>query len=253
MARHVGRLKLRSKHAKLYIRLSIRPLGQQAYHAQPPSGSVYCNPQTGCFVVSQIFSVARDVGRLKLGSKPAQIYVRLSIRPLGQQAYHVGCEYLSKWTWMYHIGFYFIKVSPACFSDSAGLFRSLISSFIILVWFDIIRIYSFIYLFLFLFSLICLGFFWGGCIFINNYILRICVCAYIYIYIYMCVCVCVCMCVCARVCVCNEMISNNISQWFYVKKETNIFAYDNEWCLYIYETSILNAGQRILLVGLFFF
>ena len=27
---------------------------------------------------------------LKLGSKPAQLYVRLSIRPLGQQAYHVG-------------------------------------------------------------------------------------------------------------------------------------------------------------------
>ena len=37
-----------------------------------------------CFVVSQLFSVARHVGRSKLGSKPAQIYVRLSIR-LGQQ------------------------------------------------------------------------------------------------------------------------------------------------------------------------
>ena len=30
------------------------------------------------------------VGRLNLVSKPAKIYVRLSIRPLGQQAYHVG-------------------------------------------------------------------------------------------------------------------------------------------------------------------
>ena len=32
-----------------------------------------------CFVVSQLFSVARHVGRLKLGSKPAQLYVRLNI------------------------------------------------------------------------------------------------------------------------------------------------------------------------------
>ena len=43
-----------------------------------------------CFVVSQLFSVARHVERLKLGSKPSQLYARLSIRPLGQQAYHVG-------------------------------------------------------------------------------------------------------------------------------------------------------------------
>ena len=51
---------------------------------------IYCYPQTDCFVVSQLFSVSRHVGRLKLGSKPAQLYVRLSIRPLSQQAYHVG-------------------------------------------------------------------------------------------------------------------------------------------------------------------
>ena len=43
---------------------------------------IYCHPQTDCFVVSQLFSVARHVGRLKLGSKPTQLYVRLSIRPL---------------------------------------------------------------------------------------------------------------------------------------------------------------------------
>ena len=36
----------------------------------------------------RIFSVARHVGHLKLGSKPAQLYVR--IRPLGQQAHHVS-------------------------------------------------------------------------------------------------------------------------------------------------------------------
>ena len=47
-----------------------------------------CNyPQTHCFVVSQFFSVARPIGRLKLGSK---LYVRLSLIPLSQQANHVG-------------------------------------------------------------------------------------------------------------------------------------------------------------------
>ena len=51
---------------------------------------VYCHPQTDCFVLPELFSVARHVGRLKPGSKPIQLYVRLSIRPLGQKAYHVG-------------------------------------------------------------------------------------------------------------------------------------------------------------------
>ena len=53
---------------------------------------IYCHPHTDCFVVSQLFSVARHVGSLKLGSKPAQLDVRLSIRPLGQRVYHV-CHY----------------------------------------------------------------------------------------------------------------------------------------------------------------
>ena len=51
---------------------------------------MYCHTQTDCFVVSQLFSVARHVGRLKLGSKPAQLYVRLSIRQPGQKVYYVG-------------------------------------------------------------------------------------------------------------------------------------------------------------------
>ena len=51
---------------------------------------IYCHPQTDCFIISQLYSVARHVGPLRLGSKPVQLYVRLSIRPLGQQAYHVG-------------------------------------------------------------------------------------------------------------------------------------------------------------------
>ena len=43
-----------------------------------------------CFVASQLFRVVRHVGCLKPGSKPAKLYGRLRIRPLGQQAYHVG-------------------------------------------------------------------------------------------------------------------------------------------------------------------
>ena len=49
---------------------------------------IHCHPQTDCFLVSQLFCLARHVGRLKLGLKPTQLYVRLSIIPLRQQAYH---------------------------------------------------------------------------------------------------------------------------------------------------------------------
>ena len=42
-----------------------------------------------CFVLSELFSVTRHVGRSKPRLKPIQLYVRLSLRPLGQQAYHV--------------------------------------------------------------------------------------------------------------------------------------------------------------------
>ena len=51
---------------------------------------IYCHPQTGCFIVSQLFCVARYVGCLKLGSKPTQLYFRLTIRPHGQHAYHIS-------------------------------------------------------------------------------------------------------------------------------------------------------------------
>ena len=51
---------------------------------------VYCHPQTDCFVVLQPFGVDRHVGRLKLGLKPIQFYVRLCIIPLSQQANHVS-------------------------------------------------------------------------------------------------------------------------------------------------------------------
>ena len=51
---------------------------------------IYCHPQTDCFILSELFGVARHAGRSKRGSKPAQLYVRLSLRPLGHQADHVG-------------------------------------------------------------------------------------------------------------------------------------------------------------------
>ena len=43
---------------------------------------IYCHPPTDCFVLSELFSVARQVGRSEPGSKPIQHYARLSLRLL---------------------------------------------------------------------------------------------------------------------------------------------------------------------------
>ena len=51
---------------------------------------IYSHPQTDCFVQSELFRVAKHVGRSKPGSKPIQLYVRLSLRPLGQQENYIG-------------------------------------------------------------------------------------------------------------------------------------------------------------------
>ena len=51
-----------------------------------PHGGAYILSSTDCFVVSQLFSVARHLRHLKLGLKPTQFYVRLSIILLNQQA-----------------------------------------------------------------------------------------------------------------------------------------------------------------------
>ena len=56
---------------------------------------IYCHSQTDYFVVSQLFSVARHAGRFKLGSKPAQLYVRLSILLFSQQVTHVSSEIIT--------------------------------------------------------------------------------------------------------------------------------------------------------------
>ena len=41
---------------------------------------IYSHPQTDCFVLSELFSVARHAGSSKPGSKPVQLYVRLCFR-----------------------------------------------------------------------------------------------------------------------------------------------------------------------------
>ena len=46
---------------------------------------MYSHPQTDCFGLSELFSVARRAGRSKPGLKPVQLYVRLCFRPLGHQ------------------------------------------------------------------------------------------------------------------------------------------------------------------------
>ena len=47
---------------------------------------IYSHPQTDCFVLSELFSVTRHAGHSKPGSKSVQLYVRVSLRPLSQQA-----------------------------------------------------------------------------------------------------------------------------------------------------------------------
>ena len=76
---------------------------------------IYCHPLTDRFVLSELFSVARHVRRSKPGSKPIQLYVRVSLRPFGQQAYQVWLRellrYLSSnsssrlFTFLYPIGY----------------------------------------------------------------------------------------------------------------------------------------------------
>ena len=52
---------------------------------------INCHPQTDCFVVSQLFSVARHVGRLKLESKPVQLLMELQIHTLWSiKLYEIG-------------------------------------------------------------------------------------------------------------------------------------------------------------------
>ena len=51
---------------------------------------IYCHPQTDCFVLSELFSVARLAVRSKPGSKPVQLYDRLRFQTTRLQADYVG-------------------------------------------------------------------------------------------------------------------------------------------------------------------
>ena len=68
---------------------------------------IYSHPQTDCFVLSELFSVARHAGRSEPGSKPVQLYARLWFRPLVHQADHVGLGNFK--------GFLFLATAAAAF------------------------------------------------------------------------------------------------------------------------------------------
>ena len=72
-----------------YSFLLIAPLTLDPCPMLPPYLYICSHPQTDWFV-ALLFSVAKHVGHLKLGSKPAQLYVRLSIIALSLLVTHVS-------------------------------------------------------------------------------------------------------------------------------------------------------------------
>ena len=69
---------------------------ERAYNDIKITGNIYTysHLQTDCFVLSELFSVARHAERSKPGSKPVQLYVRLSFRPLGHIYIYIQFLYL---------------------------------------------------------------------------------------------------------------------------------------------------------------
>ena len=51
---------------------------------------IYSHPQTDCFVLSELFSVARHAGRSKPASKLVQLYDKLRLQTTRPQADYVG-------------------------------------------------------------------------------------------------------------------------------------------------------------------
>ena len=75
-----------------------------------------------CFVVSQVFSVARHAGRLKLGSKPTQLFVRLCILPLGQQTTHVISGIITHMLWLLLVFVYVLSdMRVLCSLEELGI------------------------------------------------------------------------------------------------------------------------------------
>ena len=98
----------------------VKKKGQSQY--------IYSHPQTHWLVVSPLFSVARYVGRPKLGLKPAQLYIRLRIIPLSQQVNHVSSgitrHYVVAFACLHFFSLIYIYIYISCvteFRDSLSL------------------------------------------------------------------------------------------------------------------------------------
>ena len=110
---------------------------------------IYCHPQTDCFVLSELFSVARHAGRSKPGSKPIQLYVRLSLRPLGRQYIYIyiyiyiyGLSYIYIYICIREAMVIFQQSSPCspqlfckCWRDLISLVKTVINSkYVVRIW-----------------------------------------------------------------------------------------------------------------------
>ena len=76
---------------------------------------IYSQPQTDCFVLSELFCIDRHVGRSKLESKPIQTYVSLSLRPLGQRVCLCSVSFKVFW----HVCLYVYFCTFVCLSVCA--------------------------------------------------------------------------------------------------------------------------------------
>ena len=106
---------------------------------------IYCHPHTDCFVKSQPFSVARHVGRLKLGSKSTQLYVRLSITPLSQQTNHVSSGNYKALCSSFRLFTFLPNRIPECSISSKSMYIYIcvcVCVCVLKVWFGLVWFYS---------------------------------------------------------------------------------------------------------------
>ena len=87
---------------------------------------IYCHSQRDGFVVSQRFSVAKLVGRLRLGLNPTQLYVRLSILPLRPQVTYVSSGIIRHYVVAFVCSYFALREwqplipSPECSTPGRG-------------------------------------------------------------------------------------------------------------------------------------
>ena len=82
---------------------------------------IYCHPQTGSFVVSQLFSVVRHVGRFKLELKQAELHIRLSIIPFSQQLTYFSSGIIRHYVVAF-VYFYFALPDTRVLNSLEGLY-----------------------------------------------------------------------------------------------------------------------------------